>query len=161
MANKKSKIPYIFFIFFAVFITADIFMIYIAKKTWRGTVTEDAYEKGLKYNKVLLNNKKQQDLGYKGQLKYLYSSKNNGKLLFALKNKNNDIVKNAKIKIKIVRPTQTGYDFESELFFNNKSGTYENNIEFPLAGLWKVEVQSFIGDDIFQYVKRINTNSGI
>ncbi len=68
------------------------------KKTWRGTVTEDAYEKGLKYNKVLLNNKKQQDLGYQGHLKYLHNSQKNGKISFQLKNKNNQIVKNAKIK---------------------------------------------------------------
>ncbi len=57
----------------------------------------------------------------------------------------------------MVRPTQTGYDFESELFFNNQNNNYENEIKFPLIGLWRVEVQSFIGDDIFQYVKRINT----
>ncbi len=158
MENKKSKIPYLFFIFFAVFITADIIMIYISQKTWRGTVTEDAYEKGLKYNKVLLNNKKQQDLGYQADLKYRVISDEVARISFILKNKDNDIINNAKIKVKFVRPTQSGFDFKEELFLNKITNSYQNNIIFPLIGLWRVEIQAFIGDDVFQYVKRININ---
>ena len=43
---KKYKfIPWIFAIFFCVFIIVDIAYIIIAEKTWRGLSTEDGYQK--------------------------------------------------------------------------------------------------------------------
>ncbi len=152
---KKSKIPYIFVAFFATFIIADICFIYIANKTWRGTVTEDSYEKGRKYNKILLNNQKQKDLGWSGKINYKAISTKKSLIIFDLKDQNNKIIKNAKIKLKLVRPTQTGYDFDEELIFNLNKNNYQKTINFPLIGLWKVEVQAFVKDEVFQYVKRI------
>ena len=40
------------------------------------------------------------------------------RISFILKNKDNDIINNAKIKVKFVRPTQSGFDFKEELFLN-------------------------------------------
>jgi len=155
MQNKKSKIPYIFFAFFAVFITADIFFIYLAKTTWRGTVTEDAYEKGRKYNKTLLSNKKQKDLDWKAKIDYEILASKKSLIIFELKDEKNRIIKDAKVKVKFVRPTQTGFDFKEELNFDNKSKYYKKIIDFPLIGLWKVEIQAFARNELLYEVKRI------
>ena len=66
--QKKSKIPYIFFIFFAVIFAVNFSYIYVSQKTWRGLATEDAYHKGLNYNQVLEEEKKQKELGWKSTL---------------------------------------------------------------------------------------------
>lgn len=153
--KKKSKIPYIFFIFFATFITADIFLIYLANKTWRGTVTENSYEKGRKYNKTLLNNKKQQGLGWQADLNYQSAKNKEGYIYLNLKDKKGLIIKNAQVAVKFVRPTQTGFDFQDQLYFSNQDQRYYQKIIFPLPGLWKVEIQAKVENKIFQYVKRI------
>lgn len=155
MTNKKSKIPYFFFIFFAIFITVDIAFIYISKKTWRGTVTEDSYEKGRKYNRTILANKKQKELNWSGDISQKFIENQKSLLIFSLKDDAGQFIKNANIKLKLVRPTQTGFDFEDKLFFNKFNNKYQKEVNFPLKGLWKIEVQAFVGDKIFQYVQRI------
>ena len=156
---KKSKIPYIFFAFFAVFITVDIAFIYIAKKTWRGTVMDDSYEKGRKYNQVLQSDKKQKDLGLQPHLEYKAIASKKSALAFSLKDKNGKIINNAKIAIRLVRPTQAGFDFDQELFFDKKNQNYQKEIDFPLIGLWRVELQALVNingkEEIFQHVERI------
>jgi nitrogen fixation protein FixH len=153
--NKKSKIPYIFFAFFATFITADLTLIYIAQKNWRGTVTENSYEKGRKYNKTLINDQKQQNLGWKVDLKHKNINSKESILILDLKDKDDKLIENAQIKLQLVRPTQTGYDFSQKLTFNLDEKNYQKLVTFPLIGLWKVEAQIFADDKVFQYVKRI------
>ena len=158
-SNTGSKIPCIFVAFFALFIAVDVIYIYVAKKTWRGTVTENAYEKGLKYNQTLISDKKQKDLGFKAKLNIKSINNKTTLLSFDLKDKNGKIIKDAKIKINLVRPTQTGFDFAEELLFETKNQNYQKIINFPLKGLWKVELQAFVTingqEEIFQYVERI------
>lgn len=153
--NKKSKIPYFFFAFFALFITVDIVYIYLAESTWRGTVTENAYEKGRKYNQTLLKDKVQQNLGWAGKLSSKSIAKEKAVVIFELKDKNGKFIDNAKITINLIRPTQTGFDFKEELILDQKSKNYQKLIKFPMKGLWRVELEATSGENIFQYVERI------
>jgi nitrogen fixation protein FixH len=155
---KKSKIPYIFFAFFATFIIADLAFIYISSVTWRGTVTEDAYEKGRKYNQTLLNNKRQKDLGWEGELEYRANAIKKGVLTFGLKDKNGKVIKDAAIEVEFFRPTQTGFDFNGVLQFDKKSGNYKGVVKFPLSGLWRATVRASVGDEIFGYAERIGVD---
>jgi nitrogen fixation protein FixH len=151
---KKSKIPYFFFIFFGIFITVDLFYIYIAHKNWRGIATENSYEKGLKYNQTIKAKKEQENLGWQLQIKYQKITSKQGDLKIKLLDKNGQSIKNAKIKAKITRPTQDGYDFKSNLTFNSKEQNYQSYVKFPLIGQWDVEIIAQKNDNFFQDLKR-------
>ena len=153
--NKKSKIPYLFFIFFAVIFTVDGIYIYLAKKTWRGLATEDGYKKGLKYNETLDLIKKQNELGWSSKIKFEHIDQMNGNLNFSLFDKNKNPIKNALVIAKITRPVQEGHDFELPLKYNSKSNLYFTQINFPLKGQWDIEIRSNLDGKFYQDVKRI------
>lgn len=150
--QKKSKIPYIFFIFFGVVFSVDFFFIYLSNKTWRGIVVEDSYYKGVHYNQTLEEEKKQQELGWKMSVSFNNISKNNGVLLVNLLDKNLQIIADAKISVEIKRPVQDGYDFSQELKF--VGGIYEAKIGFPLQGQWNFLVKAQRDGDVFRETKR-------
>ena len=150
--NKKSFIPYFFSIFFGIIFTIDATFIYIAKKTSSGVQTQDSYKKGINYNETLQAVKKQQALGWKIDMKYQENGKNAAILYVKLLNKNGATIKNAKIIGNFVRPTQAGYDFKQ--YFLNDHNHYYTKINFPLQGVWDIEIQAFKDDFVFQEVKR-------
>ncbi len=151
-SNKKSFIPYIFFIFFGIIFAVDATFIYFAKKTSRGIQTQDSYKKGINYNETLEAAQKQRQLGWKTEIKYEKIGKNSAILRVKLLDKNGLPIKNAKIIASFVRPTQEGYDFKQDFIPENNE--YFARINFPLQGVWDVEIQAFKDDDIFQEVKR-------
>jgi len=154
-SNKKSKIPYLFFIFFAVILTVDGIYIYLAKKTWRGLATEDGYKKGLKYNETLDLVKKQNELGWSSKIKFESLNPINGNLNFTLFDKNKNPIRNASVIAKISRPVQEGYDFEVPLNHDSKSNSYCAQINFPLKGQWRIEIKSRLDDKFYQDVRRL------
>jgi len=151
--NKDSRLVLaILFTFFAVIFAINFAYIYISQKTWRGVATQNSYQKGLEYNKTLEYVKSQKQLEWSSQIKYINSTKNAGALTVCLLDKNHQPIKNAKLVVKIMRPTQEGYDFVQDLMPQNNC--YFAKINFPLKGQWVFEVQAFRGEDIFQEVKR-------
>ncbi len=150
--NKSGFIPYIFVIFFAVVFIVNFTYIYIAQKTWRGISTSDSYTKGLQYNKTIEYVKQQKNLGWHFKVKFVNEGNKLGSLKVCLLNKNQKFITDAKLLVKISRPTQEGYDFEQNLL--PKNDCYFSKIKFPLKGQWDVEIQAFSGDIIFQEVKR-------
>ena len=152
--EKKSKIPYFFFIFFGIFISVDIFYIYLANKNWRGIKTENSYEKGLKYNQTIKAKKEQENLGWQIQIKYHKIASQQGDLKIKLLDKNGQNIKNAKITAKITRPTQDGYDFTQNLTFKPQNQNYQSYIKFPLIGQWDIEIIAQKDGEFFQDLKR-------
>jgi nitrogen fixation protein FixH len=152
MAEKKSKIPYIFLAFFLVVFVVDFSYIYISQKTWRGISSQDSYQKGLNYNEIILANKNQKDLGWKLDYKYRGDGNKKGVLTVKLFDKNSSLIRDAKIKVNFKRPTQEGFDFSSDLEFVKNQ--YQMQITFPLKGQWDFEISATRGDDVFYDVKR-------
>lgn len=142
----------ILFAFFAVVFAVDFSYIYIAQKTFRGVSTQNSYQKGLEYNKTLEYVKSQKDLGWMIEAKYKNKGKNAGELTACLFDKNHIVIKDAKLLVKIIRPTQEGFDFKQDLLPQNNC--YFAKINFPLKGQWALEIQAFKDDNIFQEVKR-------
>lgn len=154
--NKKDfQVVWIFILFFAVFIIIDIFYIYIAQKTWQGVATEDAYQKGLRYNQTIEYVKKQKDLGWKAKIKYNPIISKSGNLDFAIFDQRNQLITNAKVFAVITRPLQSGYDFKIELPFDQKKLIYSSKINFPLEGQWNIEIQAIKDSNTYQEVKRL------
>ena len=149
---KKSKIPYFFFAFFAIIFAVDFFYIYISKKTWRGVVVDDSYQKGLQYNEVLQDKKKQKNLGWKMTIFFENKGDKSGVLKVDLLDKNSIKIKNAKMIVKLKLPVQEGFDFERELEFNGNN--YSANINFVQKGQWDFVVKAVVLDANFVEVKR-------
>ncbi len=152
MTVKKSKIPYLFFVFFAVIFAVDAYQIYLSKKTWRGIVTEDSYHKGLHYNDVIDEAKKQQELGWKMQISYKNLGNKSGNLEIFLFDKNGVKISDAVVVVELRRPTQDGIDFKQEIKFGGDS--YKAKIDFPLAGQWDFRINASKLSDTFRESKR-------
>ena len=142
--QKKSKIPYFFFVFFAVIFAVNAFYIYVSQTTWRGIAIEDSYQKGLDYNSALAEERKQQDLGWKMVTDYKNTQDNRGDnrgvVTIDLLDKNSNKITDANIFIYFRRPTQDGRDFSQILKF--KDGFYRADISFPLQGQWDFEIKA-------------------
>ena len=95
--NSQSNIPYIFVAFFAVIIAVNLVYIYLAKSTWRGVETENSYQKGLNYNEVLKQEKKQQELGWSVDSRFTQTGSRKASILVAILDKNSDLIKDANI----------------------------------------------------------------
>lgn len=65
---KSSFIPYLFIVFTLCYIFINMAFIYLSKQSHSGIVTDNAYQKGLDYNRVLELNEKQQKLGWQVDL---------------------------------------------------------------------------------------------
>jgi nitrogen fixation protein FixH len=150
--KSTSKIPYLIFIFFGIVIAVNTYYIYISQKTWRGVVTENSYKKGLNYNQTIAEVKKQKELGWKTKIKFTNQKNQIGILQVFLSDKNGKEIKDANVKVKLLRPTQIGFDFEENLEFRNKN--YQKKIVFPFAGQWDFEIIVLKNDEVFQQVKR-------
>lgn len=149
---KKSKIPYFFFAFFAVIFAVDAFYIYLSKKSWRGLVTEDGYQKGLRYNDVIADAARQKKLGWELKISYKNLQNKSGELEIFLFDKNHKKISNAVVNVDFKRPTQEGKDFSRELEFLNSS--YKAKIDFPLEGQWEFLINASKGSDVFLQTKR-------
>lgn len=153
--NKKvqrSKIPYIFLAFFAVIIVVNVCYVYISNKTWRGVVTNDSYQKGIRYNDAINQMKKQKDSGWSLKINYTRTSERGGIFAVVPLDKESALIKDAKIYVHFKRPTQSGFDFMVYLEFAD--GTYRTNVIFPMMGQWDAEIVVSKDENIFQEVKR-------
>lgn len=130
--------------FFGVMLAANLVMATLAVKTMSGLVTDHPYEKGLAYNKVVAEEKKQEALGWSGDIDY-----KDGKLSFVLRDHAGKEIKPESVKAWIVRPTRDGMDFTAELI--NGVAT----VKFPAEGLWEVHVDAFYDGHNYQQSRRI------
>ena len=157
--NSKSKnnrmISWVFIIFFSTFIIVDVVYIVIAEKTWRGLVTENGYQKGLKYNQVIDAAKEQKKLGWNMQIKYHSRKTKTGNLQVNLLDKNHHVISDAILSINIKRPVQEGKDFVINLKFDSKTSNYQSYVDFPMIGQWDLEIIAKKNDDVYQDLKRI------
>jgi nitrogen fixation protein FixH len=150
---RSSKIPYIFIIFFVVFISVDLLYIYISSKTWRGTVGEYSYEKGIDYNQFLELRNKQNKLGWNLEINFKNLGNKRAILTIQVTDKDNKKLNDSKIEVKFERPTQEGFDFSKNLE-KSINGKYQAIIDFPLRGQWNCEIIVSNKNDILQEVKK-------
>ena len=73
---KKSRIPYIFIIFFGIIFVVDAFYIYLANTTWQGVVIDKVNLKKINYENFANLQKAQDKLGWNVDIKHKISNKN-------------------------------------------------------------------------------------
>lgn len=133
--NPKDKwILICFLAFFGVIFIVNGVFIYTAIRTQPGLVTDNPYEKGLNFNKIIQKQKNQPSLKDK-------VSVTNDILRWQLRDKNGKKITNADVTAHIIRPVQEGYDFHVPLTHKG-NGVYEAKLDLPLDGLWSVKLES-------------------
>jgi len=139
MARIKQRdnkwIPWYFVLFFAVIAVVDGGMVYTAITTQTGLVTEQAYEKGLAYDKILDRGAAQAKSGITQKAIY-----ENGVLRWTL-HLNGAPLTAAHVTAHIVRPVQDGHDFDLVLK-SVGGGVYESKVMPPFRGLWRAGLEA-------------------
>lgn len=122
--------------FFALVISANATMYYFAYKSYDGLVEENYYNRALNYQSEKDQETNQEKLGWNIN----FSSEKDNFILSA-KDKNQQDLKDAKVKLTFFRPTQSGFDKTYNLS-EIKPGIYENpSIKLPLNGIWDVYIE--------------------
>ncbi len=129
-------IPWYFVLFFAVFIILDAIFVYLAVSTHTGVVTDKAYEKGLAYDSLLEDSRLQKESGVQHKASY-----QSPVLQIELKDKNGRLIEGAKVTAKLIRPVQSGYDFEL-ILTPVDSGVYAAEFQAPLPGSWTAKMEA-------------------
>lgn len=154
METKKSPWPKVIIAFFAVVFSANGFLIYQAISGFDGLIEENYYEKGLKYNEVIQQEKR---LGWRIELSFTddlkASSANKAKVVIF--DKAGIPMGGAKVKVVLRRPATDRFDKEFDLV---PSGcAYHGTISVPTNGLWDLNVKAEKGNDGMEKTFRVRT----
>ncbi|NBX52388.1 MAG: hypothetical protein EBT63_01880 [Proteobacteria bacterium] len=128
--------PYAIFGLFAVVIVVNIIYIILAKDSWRGIYTPDAYKKGVEYNKILENIDEQYKIGIK--ISNTISQRTSKDLFIETyaTNKNGETLRNISIIYVFKYLPDAKYDITRLI----DSTSYGNlNISLPKPGKWQLE----------------------
>lgn len=136
MTKIDRWIPYSFVAFFALIAVLDGYFVFLAVSTNTGIVTEKAYEKGLNYNQTLNAAAEQEQMGVRDSILY-----KDGVLTWILRDVHNQPITDAKATVKVIRPTQDGYDFARDLTPVG-NGVYSVPLLPPLSGAWNVKLHA-------------------
>ena len=148
--DKRDKwIPWYFVAFFVGLAIMDGIFVYLATSTFTGVVTDQAYERGLKYNETVAAAEAQAELGWVGSA----ALEGNETFSFTLSDGANALV-GADVVAEFTRPTQSGVDFQVPLM-GLQNGTYSAQVDFPLEGIWDVRVYVTWKQQQYQHSQRL------
>lgn len=162
MSNAKRQdgwwYPWVFVGGFAVIITVNGIMAYIAVDSWTGLETENAFEEGQKFNTQLAQKASQDALGWAVALQFEDRStdKNNraGVLNFTVTDAAGLGVTGLAVEAIAKRPTHEGYD-QPLAFVAGQAGSYRAPAKLPLPGQWEIRITASRADERYQMRQRI------
>lgn len=153
---RDHWIPWLFVGFFGVVLVVNGILAYVAVSSFTGLQTEGHYRKGLAYNRVLESSRRQAALGWSIRIEFEQAGDRNGRLAVRALDKAGAPLDGASVAARLVRPTQSGYDFDVTL---NPAGAgwYEAELALPLRGQWDIQTQIEHPSGTFRTVERIVT----
>ncbi len=140
--NRDSAswwIPWTFFVFFAVMFVANGTMVYYAVTTFSGVETNNAYRRGLQYNKKLEAAAVQRALGWTAALEVEQRPPLAARITLDLSDRDDRALDGANVAVTFIRPTHEGSDFAATLS-SAGAGRYRMDASFPLPGQWDVRL---------------------
>lgn len=151
---RGSWIPWLFVAFFLVVVSANGALIWIALKSWTGTAIDQAFEKGLAYNRNLEAARAQAALGWKARLEARIVEGFWVETVLTLSDADGAPIENAQVQATFERPTQLGNDFAIALRHEGQ-GRYQAAFELPLIGQWNVHVTARRDGTLFVHDERV------
>ncbi len=144
--------PYIFVAGFMVVLMVNLTMAYFANSTFSGLATDNAYEKGLAYNRTLEAARHQAELGWAVDVRVETAADHGLGLSIDYRDRTGQPVEGLTVRARFVRPTAKGFDRDVVLA-RVASGTYATHQALPLAGVWDVDVTAE-GRDVSHHLMR-------
>jgi nitrogen fixation protein FixH len=152
---RGSWIPWLFVAFLLVILAANGALIWLALGSWAGVATEEAYAKGLAYNRNLEAARAQAALGWRSELDVRIAEGLAAEIRFVLTDARGSPIEDAEVTAAFERPAQPGADFRLPLA-SQGGGAYGAAFALPLAGLWRVHLTARHGDDLFVRDDRVD-----
>ena len=128
-------------------------MIWIALSSWTGLATNQAYDRGLTYNRNLDAAARQAALGWRPALAARLGAIG-GEVELVLADAADEPVTDAEIVVRFERPTSEGLDFAVTLEAT-APGVYRGGFAPPPAGAWNLHATIRRGDDLFVHDQRV------
>lgn len=149
--------PLIFVGGMAVVVVVNGIMMYLATTTFTGIETENAYEKGLAYNKALAASRAQAEMGW--TLNFAFDpatggTVHGGRLTLAFSDRDGKPLDGMKVEALLSRPTSAGND-RTVALAETAPGVYGATVDQPLPGIWDVHVTATRGQQVHREGHRI------
>lgn len=160
MAENKRKpgwwYPYIFVGGFGVVLAVNGALAYFATTTFTGLQTENAYEKGLAYNKTLDQARAQDEMGWTVDVKVepVAGQAHQSLVVVAYRDRQGRPLDGMAVTARMIRPTSKGHDRDAVLA-EVTPGTYGTTVDLPLEGLWDMTLAAAGKEASHQIVRRI------
>lgn len=157
MEEEKSGWPLAIIFFFAVVFMTNGILVYLAVSGFDGLVEDNYYEKGLRYNEVIRQEKR---LAWRITLSSPDDLKPGtaNKVKVVIFDKTGEPIGGAKVNLAVRRPATSRYDVEYELV---PSGcAYHGTVNVPLPGHWDILVRAEKGADRMEKTFRMRTKDG-
>jgi nitrogen fixation protein FixH len=151
---RGSWIPWLFVGFFALVVAVNGTMIWIAMSTWTGLAANQAYDKGLQYNRNLEAAQRQAALGWQPRLTARLVAGAAAQAELEVTNAQGRPVTGAEVVAEMERPTHEGADFSIALM-PAEPGLYRAVFELPMIGAWNAHVTIRRQDDLFVHEQRL------
>ncbi len=123
---------------------------YVAQKTHTGLVTDEAYKKGLAYNRVIEKARAQEELGLESDIRIAAD----GLLRFTLRDSEGRDVAPSHVSVWFFRPTQASADVHAAMQPAPEGG-YKILPQLPAKGLWEVRIHADTAAGPYQTSKRM------
>lgn len=123
--------------FFVIIFAANGVFVYFALSSWPGLSTDNAYEKGLRYNATLAEGAAQQKLGWRSSV----VAPKGQKLEVRFSGSDGNPLPGLEVTAAMVRPSHEGYDVSVKLR-SVEPGLYVAPVTLGLKGHWMVEVNA-------------------
>jgi nitrogen fixation protein FixH len=148
-ARKSHWIPWTFVGFFGVVVVVNAVMIWFAVTTFTGLDREEPYLRGIDYNAVLEEQRRQEALGWTAAV-----AANGDRLAVEVVDRLEQPVAGAVVHAALTRPVNAALDFTAELEAAG-AGRYAAPIDWPAPGRWDVLVTVEQDGHVFQHHRRL------
>lgn len=148
--------PWIFVAGMLLVVAVNAVLITLAVDTFPGLDTQDAYRKGLAYNRTLSEARDDEKRGWRADVRFAprESAAEVGDLLVSLAGADGLPLRGLAVTAALIRPTRGGVD-QHVVLEERGEGLYGAAVTLPLAGQWDAHLWARRGDDTWQTTRRI------
>lgn len=136
----------------ALSIGSNIYMITLAVKSHDGLVTENYYERGLRYD--VEKPQTENAMAWKLSIQAPTAIGQEQRFVVNLTDRANQPLAGAEVSLELFRPNKDGFDQKAKLA-EVAPGRYEAPVTVPLAGKWQANVHVAKGAERFDYSERV------
>lgn len=147
--KKRDLIPYFIALFFVMIIVINIIFLYLARSTFSGVLTEDAYQKGLSYNDVVFAQSAQEQRGVQGLIEFGEGAQGAQELIFEPN------VACSKVEASLIRTVHDKGDMDIIMSQNNHN-SYSYTFDQEITGSWFVRIKCYCEGEEFFFSKKFD-----